>query len=213
LLRLISSFLGMDFHTLSRPELQVLCKRNNVRANMTNAAMAEALESLDFVDGINYEMAPIPILVPASTVTTRLTARRSASRKTEMVMLNPVPAILQRSQRTATQKALDQKPKDDITEVKERAASKIPQAKLTDETCEDDGLDEDDSAEEIGSTDEENDTVFTSGLLQEFDKEMDTRPDQAFIKELLQDLKTINLNMLRATYNEFKDKTNHLSTA
>jgi hypothetical protein len=39
----------MDFHTLSRPELQVLCKRNNVRANMTNAAMAEALESLDFV--------------------------------------------------------------------------------------------------------------------------------------------------------------------
>jgi hypothetical protein len=40
-----------------------------------------------------------------------LTARRSASRKTEMVMSNPVPAILRRSQRTATQKALDQEPK------------------------------------------------------------------------------------------------------
>ncbi|XP_066319979.1 uncharacterized protein [Miscanthus floridulus] len=191
---------------------------------MTNATMAEALESLDLVDRINYEMAPIPILVPAPTVTTRLTARRSLSRKTEVVVSNPVPAILRRSQRTATQKALDQEPKDDITEVKERAASKMPQAKLTYETCEDDDLDEDeewalnddDSAEEIVSTDEsdevagetheENDTVFTSGLLQEFDGEVDTGPDQAAVNELLEDLQVISLNMLRATYNELKDK-------
>jgi len=39
----------MDFHTLSWRELQVLCKRNDICANMTNAAMAEALESLDLV--------------------------------------------------------------------------------------------------------------------------------------------------------------------
>jgi hypothetical protein len=108
--------------------------------------------------------------------------------------------------------------------VKERAASKMPQAKLTDETCEDDGLDEDeewalnddDSAEEIGSTDksdevagethEENDTVFTRGMLQEFDDEMNSRLDQAAVNELLEDLQVISLNMLRATYNELKDK-------
>jgi len=40
---------AMDFHTLSRRELQALCKRNGVRANMTNAAMAEALQRLDSV--------------------------------------------------------------------------------------------------------------------------------------------------------------------
>ncbi|CAD6249837.1 unnamed protein product [Miscanthus lutarioriparius] len=45
--------MAMDFHTLSRRELQALCKRNGVRANMTNAAMAEALQGLDSVDGID----------------------------------------------------------------------------------------------------------------------------------------------------------------
>jgi hypothetical protein len=40
---------AMDFHTLSRRELQALCKRNGVRANMTNAAMAEALQGLTSV--------------------------------------------------------------------------------------------------------------------------------------------------------------------
>ncbi|CAO1939631.1 unnamed protein product [Urochloa humidicola] len=44
---------AMDFHALSRRELQALCKRNGVRANMTNAAMADALQGLASVDGID----------------------------------------------------------------------------------------------------------------------------------------------------------------
>lgn len=40
---------AMDFNALSRRELQALCKRNGVRANMTNAAMAEALQGLTSV--------------------------------------------------------------------------------------------------------------------------------------------------------------------
>ncbi|KAG0534547.1 hypothetical protein BDA96_04G289300 [Sorghum bicolor] len=44
---------AMDFHSLSRRELQALCKRNGVRANMTNSAMADALQGLDSVDGID----------------------------------------------------------------------------------------------------------------------------------------------------------------
>nr|CAB3450780.1 unnamed protein product [Digitaria exilis] len=44
---------AMDFFSLSRRELQALCKRNGVRANMTNAAMAEALQGLTSVDGID----------------------------------------------------------------------------------------------------------------------------------------------------------------
>ncbi|KAG8071988.1 hypothetical protein GUJ93_ZPchr0006g43325 [Zizania palustris] len=43
----------MDFHALSRRVLQALCKRNGVRANMTNAAMADALQSLPSVEGID----------------------------------------------------------------------------------------------------------------------------------------------------------------
>jgi hypothetical protein len=39
----------MDFHALSRRDLQTLCKRNAVRANMSNAAMADALRSLPSV--------------------------------------------------------------------------------------------------------------------------------------------------------------------
>ncbi|PUZ56570.1 hypothetical protein GQ55_5G331600 [Panicum hallii var. hallii] len=43
----------MDFHALSRRELQALCKRNAVRANMSNEAMADALQALPSVDGLD----------------------------------------------------------------------------------------------------------------------------------------------------------------
>ncbi|KAL6581636.1 hypothetical protein OROMI_007559 [Orobanche minor] len=43
----------MDFHSLSRRELQALCKKNKIPANVTNAAMAEALEALELVEGID----------------------------------------------------------------------------------------------------------------------------------------------------------------
>jgi len=39
----------LDFHSLGRKDLQNLCKRNKIPANMTNAAMADALHSLDTV--------------------------------------------------------------------------------------------------------------------------------------------------------------------
>ena len=39
----------MDFDSLSRRELQALCKSNGIRANMSNAAMAEALRCLPSV--------------------------------------------------------------------------------------------------------------------------------------------------------------------
>lgn len=100
---------------------------------------------------------------------------------------------------------------DGITQVKEKAASKMPQAKVTDVTCEDDDLYEDeewalyddDSAEEIGSTDESDEGA---GILQEFVDEMDNGPDLVVVNELLEDLQGISLNMVRATYNELKDK-------
>ncbi|KAL5216668.1 hypothetical protein ABZP36_008069 [Zizania latifolia] len=55
----------MDFHTLPRCDLQALCKRNGVRANMTNAAMAEALAALSMVDGIE-EFVTQPAALPSA---------------------------------------------------------------------------------------------------------------------------------------------------
>ncbi|XP_038906923.1 interaptin-like isoform X2 [Benincasa hispida] len=54
----------MDFRTLSRKELQALCKRNKIPANITNVAMADALAALSSVEGIeeffNGERSGVP---------------------------------------------------------------------------------------------------------------------------------------------------------
>lgn len=39
----------MDYHSLTRRELQTLCKKNKIPANITNVAMADALKALQFV--------------------------------------------------------------------------------------------------------------------------------------------------------------------
>uniref|UniRef100_A0A251RRW4 Uncharacterized protein n=1 Tax=Helianthus annuus TaxID=4232 RepID=A0A251RRW4_HELAN len=39
----------MDFHSLNRRQLQSLCKLNQIPANITNVAMADALKSLQTV--------------------------------------------------------------------------------------------------------------------------------------------------------------------
>ncbi|KAM0934086.1 hypothetical protein DsansV1_C32g0220281 [Dioscorea sansibarensis] len=43
----------MDFHSLPRRELQALCKKNKIPANMTNIAMADALQTLQTVEGLD----------------------------------------------------------------------------------------------------------------------------------------------------------------
>lgn len=40
---------AMDFHSLTRKELQTLCKKNKIPANITNVAMADALKALEIV--------------------------------------------------------------------------------------------------------------------------------------------------------------------
>ncbi|KAK8698267.1 hypothetical protein V6N13_114392 [Hibiscus sabdariffa] len=42
----------MDFHSLTRKELQFLCKKNKIPANITNVAMADALKALELVEGL-----------------------------------------------------------------------------------------------------------------------------------------------------------------
>ncbi|CAO2036341.1 unnamed protein product [Urochloa humidicola] len=72
----------MDFLALPRRDLQALCKRNGVRANMTNAAMAEALAALPAVDGIEeYIKQPVPVPAPA--------AKAAVAEEEEVVVVEP----------------------------------------------------------------------------------------------------------------------------
>ncbi|XP_034711522.1 altered inheritance of mitochondria protein 21-like isoform X2 [Vitis riparia] len=48
----------MDFQSLTRRELQTLCKKNKIPANMTNVAMADALKALQNVDGLEELLNP-----------------------------------------------------------------------------------------------------------------------------------------------------------
>ncbi|XP_030542473.1 titin homolog isoform X2 [Rhodamnia argentea] len=78
----------MDFHTLSRRELQVLCKKNKIAANMTNVAMADALTALQHVEGLEEFLNPSeptnamqsPEKAPPETPAVPRTATRASAR-------------------------------------------------------------------------------------------------------------------------------------
>ncbi|CAH8320174.1 unnamed protein product [Eruca vesicaria subsp. sativa] len=78
----------MDFHSLLRRDLQFLCKRNKIPANMTNLAMADALKSLEIVEGLDEYMSQADSNVLQSpTSVAKLppsTAARTTRRKTAM---------------------------------------------------------------------------------------------------------------------------------
>ncbi|ESQ41699.1 hypothetical protein EUTSA_v10013127mg [Eutrema salsugineum] len=77
----------MDFHSLLRRDLQFLCKRNKIPANMTNLAMADALKALDIVEGLNEYMnqsdsnvlqSPTSVAKQPPSTATRTTRRKTA---------------------------------------------------------------------------------------------------------------------------------------
>ncbi|KAI3919541.1 hypothetical protein MKX01_018364 [Papaver californicum] len=70
----------MDFHSLARRELQALCKKNKIPANMTNVAMADALSSLTQVDGVE----DIGKSMPETPLTSR-TARKPIKPQSDVV--------------------------------------------------------------------------------------------------------------------------------
>ncbi|KAF7848508.1 hypothetical protein BT93_L1890 [Corymbia citriodora subsp. variegata] len=81
----------MDFHTLSRRDLQVLCKKNKIAANMTNVAMANALAALQHVEGLEEFLNPSEPIVemqspekapPATPAVPRTATQASARAKT-----------------------------------------------------------------------------------------------------------------------------------
>ncbi|OVA18463.1 hypothetical protein BVC80_1833g141 [Macleaya cordata] len=72
----------MDFHGLSRRELQSLCKKNKIPANMTNIAMADALSALPNVEGIEDIGKSLP--------ETPITCRKTSTRKPTKPQSDPI---------------------------------------------------------------------------------------------------------------------------
>ncbi|CAH9123358.1 unnamed protein product [Cuscuta epithymum] len=58
----------MDFRSLTRRELQSLCKKNKIPANRSNVAMADALKALKLVEGIEDFLKPLESESGISTV-------------------------------------------------------------------------------------------------------------------------------------------------
>ncbi|XP_066365094.1 methyl-CpG-binding domain-containing protein 10-like isoform X2 [Miscanthus floridulus] len=109
---------AMDLDSLSRRELQALCKSNGIRANMSNAAMAEALRclpSVDRTDEIGRTAPPMSAMKEVTIMEEQthgsLLPRGSRARaKTRMIAAGnteeDVPDLtLQGCQRTAARKA------------------------------------------------------------------------------------------------------------
>ncbi|KAG9454381.1 hypothetical protein H6P81_007285 [Aristolochia fimbriata] len=85
----------MDFHSLGRRDLQALCKKNRIPANMTNVAMADALMALEIVEGIEdiqppveNENSQVPVKTPAKALAQTPDVSRSCRRSTRR---KPVP--------------------------------------------------------------------------------------------------------------------------
>ncbi|CAM0952541.1 unnamed protein product [Alopecurus aequalis] len=79
----------VDLNTLSRRELQALCKLNGVRANMTNLAMVEALQSLPSVDGIDQVGTTLCLPTPGKSA--MKSALRTAAAPDQQQQGSPLP--------------------------------------------------------------------------------------------------------------------------
>ncbi|XP_021282426.1 uncharacterized protein LOC110415186 [Herrania umbratica] len=75
----------MDFHCLTRKELQTLCKKNKIPANITNVAMADALKALEIVEGLdelmNQSQSPEKTMNKSSQEIPSTVTRTSTRRK------------------------------------------------------------------------------------------------------------------------------------
>ncbi|MED6206771.1 hypothetical protein PIB30_029858 [Stylosanthes scabra] len=90
----------MDFHSLSRKELQTLCKKNKIPANITNVAMADALSALPHVEGLDEFLNPIEAEGVAETpISHRGAASRTATRKKPVREEPPSSKVVPSAQR------------------------------------------------------------------------------------------------------------------
>ncbi|KAK9665812.1 hypothetical protein RND81_14G138200 [Saponaria officinalis] len=71
---MLNSVQKVDFHNFSRRDLQSLCKKNKIPANTTNATMADALESLEIVEGLEEVLLQCNSQAPHSPTMSEMTS-------------------------------------------------------------------------------------------------------------------------------------------
>ncbi|XP_027912052.1 uncharacterized protein LOC114170711 [Vigna unguiculata] len=108
----------MDFHSLSRKQLQALCKKNKIPANITNVAMADALAALDQVEGLDEILNSSEVDVGTPNVNLRTAGKASTQRKAARAEVEgstvKVPASARRGARAGIASGVaEQENKDD----------------------------------------------------------------------------------------------------
>ncbi|XP_068331223.1 uncharacterized protein [Pyrus communis] len=118
----------MDFSTLSRRELQTLCKRNKLPANLTNVAMADSLKNLTLVEGIEELLNQSPQKTMNGSLSIPRTAARTSARRKPITEEPESSQPLTRNRRGVTRRAVAEEVVDqEMAEV----VSKTPAAPST----------------------------------------------------------------------------------
>ncbi|KAK4758065.1 hypothetical protein SAY87_019366 [Trapa incisa] len=119
----------MDFHSLSRRELQALCKKNKIPANMTNLAMADALAALPQLEGLEELLSQTESNTeqllrtdPCVTAGDARTATRTSTRKPTKEIQEPGSSVMPTGSCCRTRKLL-QTPSAPTTRRRANAAS------------------------------------------------------------------------------------------
>uniref|UniRef100_A0A7N0VAP3 Uncharacterized protein n=1 Tax=Kalanchoe fedtschenkoi TaxID=63787 RepID=A0A7N0VAP3_KALFE len=111
----------MDFHGLPRKQLQALCKQNKIPANMTNVTMADALASLDHVEGVGEVVQPQSARkAEAGSPEVPRTATRTSTRAKKLALESTGTVSL--SGARTRKKLVD----DDAVEEEKKEAGKTP---------------------------------------------------------------------------------------
>ncbi|KAB2612202.1 hypothetical protein D8674_042002 [Pyrus ussuriensis x Pyrus communis] len=107
----------MDFSTLSRRELQTLCKRNKLPANLTNVAMADSLKNLELVEGIEDLLNQSPQKTMNGSLSIPRTAGRTSVRRKPIIEEPESSQTLTRSHRVTRRAVAEEVVDQEKTEV------------------------------------------------------------------------------------------------
>ncbi|BFG23658.1 hypothetical protein CerSpe_099320 [Prunus speciosa] len=119
----------MDFSSLTRKELQALCKKNKLPANLTNVAMADSLKALEQVEGLEEflnQSKSDPQQSPEKTMNGSLSIPRTAGRtstRRKPIQVEPESSQPLTQSRRGTRRAVSDEMDQEKTEVPKTPAA------------------------------------------------------------------------------------------
>ncbi|KAH0978646.1 hypothetical protein GBA52_005823 [Prunus armeniaca] len=119
----------MDFSSLTRKELQALCKKNKLPANLTNVAMADSLKALEHVEGLEEflnQSKSDPQQSPEKTMNGSLSIPRTAGRtstRRKPIQVEPESSQPLTQSRRGARRAVSEEMDQEKTEVPKTPAA------------------------------------------------------------------------------------------